>query len=113
MEYSNHYAEAAKPLVNTQMPFNQFLQNFRNKLENVFHQRADINQLETQRGLPPYVMREILSADPFLAFIPKAYGGRGAHESEGIEIVSAASYESLALGLTFGINWGLFSATHE
>jgi len=108
MEYSNQYAEAAKPLVTTQMPFNQFLQNFRNKLENVFHQRADINQLETQRGLPTFVMREILSADPFLAFIPEAFGGRGAHESEGIEIVSAASYESLALGLTFGINWGLF-----
>jgi alkylation response protein AidB-like acyl-CoA dehydrogenase len=108
MEYSNQYAEAAKPSVSVQLPFNEFLQNFRNKLDNVFHHRADINQLETQRGLPTFVMREILSADPFLAFIPKIFGGRGAHESEGIEIVSAASYESLALGLTFGINWGLF-----
>jgi len=108
MEYSNQYVEAEKPSTSVQLPFNQFLQNFRNTLENVFHQRADINQLETQRGLPTFVMREILSSDPFLAFIPKAYGGRGAYENEGIEIVSAASYESLALGLTFGINWGLF-----
>jgi len=92
MEYSNQFMEAVKPSASVQMPFNQFLQNFRNKLENVFHQRADINQLETQRGLPTFVMREILSADPFLAFIPKAFGGRGALESEGIEIVSAASY---------------------
>ncbi len=108
MEYSNQYVEAAKPSTTAHLPFNEFLQNFRNTLENVFHHRADINQLETQRGLPPYIMREILSADPFLAFIPEAFGGRGAHENEGIEIVSAASYESLALGLTFGINWGLF-----
>ncbi len=108
MEYSNQFVEDVKPSTSAQLPFNEFLQNFRNTLENVFHQRADINQLETQRGLPPYIMREILSADPFLAFIPAAYGGRGAHENEGIEIVSAASYESLALGLTFGINWGLF-----
>jgi len=61
-----------------------------------------------KRGLPPFVMREILAADPFLAFIPKQFGGRGAHVSEGIEIVSSASYESLALGLTLGINWALF-----
>ncbi len=108
MEYPNQYVEAEKPSARLQLPFNDFLQNFRNTLENVFHQRADINQLETQRGLPPYIMREILSSDPFLAFIPEAFGGRGAHENEGIEIVSAASYESLALGLTFGINWGLF-----
>lgn len=108
MEYNHQYAEAQKPLASVQIPFNQFLQNFRNKIENVFHHRADINQLETQRGLPAFVMREILSAEPMAAFIPRQYGGRGAIGSEGIEIVSAASYESLALGLTFGINWGLF-----
>ncbi len=108
MEYSNQYAEATQPAASVQLPFKEFLHNFTNKLDNVFHQRADINQLETQRGLPPFVMREILSADPFLAFIPKDYGGRGASTYEGIEIVSAASYESLALGLTLGINWALF-----
>lgn len=108
MEYSNQYAEAARPAANTQIPFDKFLLNFRNKIENVFHQRADINQLETERGLPPFVMREILAADPLSAFIPEEYGGRGASTQEGIEIVSVASYESLALGLTLGINWALF-----
>jgi len=108
MEYSNQYAEAKQPAATIQLPFREFLLNFKNKLESVFHQRTDNIQLESQRGLPPQVISEILSADPFLAFIPKAFGGRGAVESEGIEIVSAASYESLALGLTFGINWGLF-----
>jgi len=108
MEYSNQFVEAVKPSNTVQLPFRDFLKNFNNKLANVFHQRADINQLETQRVLPPFVMREILSADPFSAFIPKLYGGRGASTYEGIEIISAASYESLALGLTLGINWALF-----
>lgn len=89
-------------------PFPLFLQNFRNKLDSVFHQRTNQDVLGTQRGMPPYVMREILSADPFLAFIPETYGGRGGHVHEGIDVISAASYESLALGLTLGINWALF-----
>ncbi len=108
MEYSNPYVEATMPAAVTQLPFREFLTNFTNTLETVFHQRADINELETKRGLPPYILREILTADPFMAFIPKAYGGRGAISHEGIEVVSAASYESLALGLTLGINWALF-----
>jgi alkylation response protein AidB-like acyl-CoA dehydrogenase len=53
-------------------------------------------------------MREILAADPLLAFIPENYGGRGGHVHEAIDVISAASYESLAIGLTLGINWGLF-----
>lgn len=89
-------------------PFSVFLQNFRNKLDAVFHQRTNSDLLGTQRGLPPYVIREILSADPFLAFIPGEYGGRGGHVHEGIDVISTASYESLALGLTLGINWALF-----
>ena len=89
-------------------PFSVFLQNFRNKLDAVFHQRTNSDLLGTQRGLPPYVIREILSADPFLAFIPAIYGGRGGHVHEGIDVISTASYESLALGLTLGINWALF-----
>ncbi|MEI6062551.1 MAG: acyl-CoA dehydrogenase family protein [Bacteroidota bacterium] len=108
MEYSNQFAGLTQPTSSVHLPFGQFLSNFTDKLDHVFHHRADVNQLETKRGLPPFVLREILSADPFLAFIPKAYGGRGAHVYESIEIISAASYESLALGLTLGINWALF-----
>jgi alkylation response protein AidB-like acyl-CoA dehydrogenase len=91
-----------------QEPFSAFLQNFRDKLNAVFHQRTHSDLLGSQRGMPPYVMREILAANPMMAFIPEAYGGRGGHVHEAIDIVSAASYESLALGLTLGINWGLF-----
>ncbi len=108
MDLKTPFAEILEPRVLKQLPFQQFLLNFTDRLENVFHLRADINQLETQRGLPPFVMREIHAANPFAAFIPHKYGGRGALMNESIEIVSTASYHSLALGLTFGINWGLF-----
>lgn len=108
MSHSEQMVEATQPLKTAHQPFSEYLQNFRHKLDIVFHQRADIDQLEARRGLPPFVMRELHTAEPFSAFIPAAYGGRGAHTHEGIEIISTASYESLSLGLTFGINWALF-----
>jgi alkylation response protein AidB-like acyl-CoA dehydrogenase len=92
----------------TQLPFPAFLKNFKDRMEAIFHHRISPDQLGANRGLPPYALREILAADPILAFIPEKYGGRGGHVDEGIDVVSAASYESLALGLTLGINWGLF-----
>ena len=108
MERPNQMAKNIDYETKPQQPFSAFLQNFSNKLDAVFHQRTNSDLLGTQRGLPPYVMREILSADPFLAFIPASYGGRGGHVHEGIDVISTASYESLALGLTLGINWALF-----
>jgi alkylation response protein AidB-like acyl-CoA dehydrogenase len=92
----------------TRPPFPQFLNSFKTALENVFHRREDFDQLSVQRGLPPYVLREIMACNPFSAFIPTAYGGRGGHLHEGVALVEAASYESLALALVFGINWALF-----
>jgi len=77
-------------------------------MHNVFHEREDMNRLCMSRGLPPYVMREIMSSNPFATFIPAEYGGRGMDPREGIAIVEAASYESLPLALIFGINWALF-----
>ncbi len=89
-------------------PFPEFLQHFKSNLNNVFHQREDLNQLSTERGLPPYVLREIMACNPLSTFIPSEHGGRGGHQHEGIALVEAASYESLALALIFGINWALF-----
>jgi len=108
MEQSRQNIEINQLSKHKHPPFQEFLKNFKDKLDIVFHQRTDINELETHHGLPPYVIRELLSAEPFAAFIPANHGGRGANMDECIEIVSTASYESLSLGLTFGINWGLF-----
>lgn len=88
--------------------FSDFLQTFKTNMHNVFHQREDIDRLSASRGLPPYVMREIMACNPLATFIPAEYGGRGMDPQESIAMVEAAAYESLALGLIFGINWALF-----
>ena len=90
------------------VPFDEFLHEFKTRMHNVFHKREDIDALSTNRGLPPYVLREVLACNPLSAFIPAEYGGRGADPREGIAVVEAASYESLPLALIFGINWALF-----
>jgi len=94
--------------VDSSTPFSEYLQTFESTLENVFKRREELDQLSTERGLPPYVMRDIMACSPFSTFIPTRYGGRGGNIDEGIAIVEAASYHSLSLALIFGINWALF-----
>jgi len=89
-------------------PFSQFIDKLKVKMQLVFHDRADVNQLSLKRGLPPFAMREIMSVNPLSVGIPKQYGGRGGLMHENIGLLAAASYESLALSLTFGINSALF-----
>lgn len=90
------------------MPFELFLNNLKAKMKHVFHVRADIDQMAIKRGMPPFVMREIMSLNPLSVGIPSEFGGRGCHMEENIALLAAASYESLALSLTFGINSALF-----
>jgi alkylation response protein AidB-like acyl-CoA dehydrogenase len=90
------------------IPFSVFLNTFRERMKNVFHVRANINDMALQRGMPPFVMREILSSNPLSVSIPVRYGGRGERIGELLAVLDAASYESLSLSLTIGINSGLF-----
>ena len=90
------------------MPFGLFLDGLKAKMKHVFHVRADIDQMAITRGMPPFVMREIMSLNPLSVGIPVEFGGRGCRMEENIALLSAASYESLALSLTFGINSALF-----
>lgn len=90
------------------MPIKVFLQQLKEKMAEVFHVRADVDQLATKRGMPPFVMREIMSVNPLAVGIPEEYGGRGCRMDENIALLATASYESLALSLTFGINSALF-----
>jgi alkylation response protein AidB-like acyl-CoA dehydrogenase len=90
------------------MSFESFLDNLKARMKNVFHVRADIDQMAIKRGMPPFVMREIMSLNPLAVGIPTQFGGRGAKMEECIALLAAASYESLALSLTFGINSALF-----
>lgn len=88
--------------------FDTFRTAFRDKLKQVFNVRGDIDKLSLRRGLPPYILREIQSQVPLSVFIPEEYGGRGGHVHECQSILATASYESLALSLTIGINGALF-----
>ncbi|MBA4409289.1 MAG: acyl-CoA dehydrogenase family protein [Bacteroidota bacterium] len=90
------------------IPFGLFLKKLKAQMKNVFHVRADIDQMAIKRGMPPFVMREIMSLNPLAIGIPTEYGGRGCKMDESISLLAAASYESLALSLTFGINSALF-----
>jgi alkylation response protein AidB-like acyl-CoA dehydrogenase len=90
------------------LPLSAFLDRYRETLARLFRRRADADQVGTRRGLPPFVLREVMAAGPLTAFIPKEYGGRGTEVREGQSVLEASSYESLALGLTMGINGGLF-----
>jgi alkylation response protein AidB-like acyl-CoA dehydrogenase len=94
--------------IETSVEFETFRDAFREKLHKAFAMRGDFDEISTQRGLPPFMMREIQSVTPLSVFIPEEYGGRGGHVHECQAILAAASYESLALSLTLGINGALF-----
>src|SRR6056297_3787456 len=91
-----------------QKPFPLFLKDFTTRLQHLFHVRADIDQLSINRGLPPFMLREIMVENPLATYVPTRYGGRGGKIDEGLALLAAASYESLPLALGFGINWALF-----
>ena len=90
------------------IPFSQFIHEFKSQLKHLFHVRTDIDQLSIKRGMPPFILREIMSSNPLATYIPQQYGGRGGNIHEGLALAAAASYESLPLSLGFGINWALF-----
>jgi len=77
-------------------------------LHELFHIRNDENELTSSRGLPPYVLRQILECDPLSAFIPSEYGGRGCKTHEALSMLETTSYQSLPLSLMMGINGALF-----
>ncbi|ARA94620.1 acyl-CoA dehydrogenase [Rhodothermaceae bacterium RA] len=88
--------------------FPSFLDAYRRKLREAFNVRAEVDRFSVQRGIPPLVMREVQACTPLSVFIPEAYDGRGGHIHEGLAMLAASSYESLALSLTMGINGALF-----
>jgi len=88
--------------------FTEFIQSFEKTLKSAFHEIADIDKLSLERGIPPSVLTKIMNEIPLSVAIPETYGGRGAIVKECLGVLSAASYESLPLSLTFGINIALF-----
>ena len=92
----------------TATSFPDKLKAFKQTLKEVFYEKDDIEKFILKRGFPSLVLRDIMATNPLSTAIPKAYGGRGAMAKECLGIMGAASYESLPLSLTFGINMALF-----
>jgi alkylation response protein AidB-like acyl-CoA dehydrogenase len=88
--------------------FSLLLDEFKASMKRAFHGTNNIDQFSSTRGLPPAVLREIMSGNPLSLCIPAEYGGYGGTVRENIAFVSAVSYESLPLALTIGINSALF-----
>ena len=101
-------ASSVSEETDTHLDFSTFHQALRDKLRKVFRMRTDYDRHSARRGLPPFMLREIQSLTPLSVFIPEEHGGRGGHVHECQAVLAAASYESLALSLTFGINGALF-----
>lgn len=92
----------------THLPFSEFLATFKQTLHNVFYEKDQIEKFILKRGFPALVLRDIMAVNPLSVAIPEEYGGRGAQVKECLAMMDAASYESLPLSLTFGINMALF-----
>lgn len=92
----------------TTTTFPTFLKDFEDSLKYLFHEKSDINRLSLERGLPPEILSGIMANKPLSVAIPEEFGGRGSIVKECLGILAAASYESLGLSLTFGINIALF-----
>ncbi|WP_461534257.1 acyl-CoA dehydrogenase family protein [Sinomicrobium sp.] len=95
-------------LSSSNLPYQEFLKNFADSLDMIFNKTADINQLSLSRGLPTKIWKDIMKLKPLSVAIPQEYGGRGVLVKECLGLLSTASYQSLPLSLTFGINIALF-----
>ena len=91
-----------------QVSFTKFLSSFNKTLQSVFYERDNLVKFIQKRGFPALVLRDIMATNPLSVAIPKEFGGRGAKVKECLGLLDAASYESLPLCLTFGINLALF-----
>ncbi|MBT8231857.1 MAG: acyl-CoA/acyl-ACP dehydrogenase [Saprospiraceae bacterium] len=94
--------------IKNQVDYKTFLDNYKAKLKSAFYERDSIDRFALKRNFPPVVWREIMSANPLSVSVPSEYGGRGVKVKECLGMLAASSYESLALSLTFGINFALF-----
>lgn len=88
--------------------FEQFISSFRDRLSTLFNTEYDFNKMSLTRGLPPEFLKEIMAMTPLSVAVPEKNGGRGMHVNQCLQVLSAASYESLSLSLIFGINIALF-----
>jgi alkylation response protein AidB-like acyl-CoA dehydrogenase len=107
-QFSETKSKSSNDSSTEEKSFRQLLEEFKQSMKRAFYQEHKIDFFCSTRGLPPEVLKELMSGNPLALCIPKQYGGFGGSVKDNIAFVSAASYESLALSLTLGINNALF-----
>lgn len=88
--------------------FDSYISSFRKHLYHLFREEFDYGSISLKRDFPAEFLAEIMKKKPLAVAIPKLHAGRGVSVKECLAVLSAASYESLALSLMFGINIALF-----
>ena len=73
------------------VPFDLFLEDFRKRSRHAYRVRADIDQLATRRGMPPFVMREVMSGNPVANIGDSGSGAR--ISSGGLRIVDVSEIQ--------------------
>ncbi|RLB61930.1 MAG: acyl-CoA dehydrogenase, partial [Deltaproteobacteria bacterium] len=88
--------------------FSSYLERFQSGLHDILARHPEIETRNHLQGLSAYLVRKIHETTPLSVFIPEEFGGWGGRPKESLSLVEAAAYESLSVGLTFGINSALF-----
>jgi alkylation response protein AidB-like acyl-CoA dehydrogenase len=90
------------------IPFESFLEDFKTRMKNVFHIRANADQMALKRGMPPFVMREIMSTNPLAVGIPTEYEEGVENRKKRLQCWLQPHMNRFPYRLLFGINLALF-----
>lgn len=90
------------------LDFSSFISHYRNRLHDIFQRRVNMDRLSLKRGMPPFLLKDVMECNPLSVFIPKENNGRGSDTAECLSMLEATAYQSLPLSLMMGINGALF-----
>ena len=88
--------------------FLDYIKQYQSELHEVLNTHKEIETYNHIQGISPYLLRKVHGLTPLSVFIPKEYGGWGGDPKQCLSLLETASYESIAVGLMFGINGALF-----
>ena len=88
--------------------FSDYINQYQSELHEVLNTHNEIETHNHIQGISPYLLRKVHGLTPLSVFIQKEYGGWGGNPKECLTLLETASYESIAVGLMFGINGALF-----
>ena len=97
-----------QPAARDQSELGAYLAALDETAKRVFDGRIDADVMGSNRGMPPFVLRDIMAARPLDAFLPGRFGGFGDSPLAIQGMLDVMSYQSMSLGLMMGINGALF-----